>query len=73
MSALFREEEPSGHEALVVGNFLHVHGFIGDGRDIHGILVGAMISGLLGWELVPLFAGHLTTSAGRAFGQINKE
>jgi hypothetical protein len=71
--ALFWEEEPGGHHALVVGNFFHVYGFIGDGRYIHGVLVGTMVSGLLGRELVPLFAGHLTTSAGRAFGQINEE
>jgi hypothetical protein len=52
---------------------MHAHQLVGIEGEILRVLVAAVIDGLFGRQVVPLFASHLASSTGRAQGGVNKK
>jgi hypothetical protein len=69
MPALIREKQPS--KFPVNDLFTHAHQFVRVEGEIGRILIRTAIDGIFRWQVMPLLAGHLTASAGRAQGGID--
>jgi hypothetical protein len=71
MSTLIREKQPS---YPAVNNLVfHPHEFVRIEGEISRILVGTAVDRLGSGQIMPLFAGDLASSAGRAQRRIDKK